>query len=153
MTTSLDIFRIARQNVIKLIDGLTLEQINEIPVGFTGNMAWHIGHLVATQQGLLYRLSGNSTNLEQSFIDKYKKGTVPQMPIDQDELTFIKSELLNQPERLMIDMENDLFKNYTPYSTSFGNTIHSFDEALSFVNVHEGMHIGYLMALRRVVKK
>lgn len=152
MTTPLDIHRIARMNVLKLIEGLSLEQINKIPDGFTGNIAWHIGHIVATQQGLIYRLSGNNVTLEQSFIDKYKKGTVPQAPIDQTDLDFIKNELVMQPERLMIDMENSIFENYTPYSTSFGNTIHSFDEALSFVNVHEGMHIGYLMALRRVVK-
>lgn len=152
MTTNTDLLKMARQNVLKLIDGLTLEQLNKVPDGFTGNMAWHIGHLVATQQGLLYRLSGNQVTLEQSFIDKYKKGSVPQQPIDQAELDFIKSELIAQPERLKVDMENNLFVNYTTYPTSFGNTIHSFDEALSFVNVHEGMHIGYLMALRRMVR-
>lgn len=152
MTTSIDIHRIARLNVLKIIEGLSLTEINKIPTGFTGNIAWHIGHIVATQQGLIYRLSGNQVTLEQTFIDKYKKGTVPQAPIDQAELDFIKNEIVMQPERLVIDMEMDLFRNYTPYPTSFGNTIHSFDEALSFVNVHEGMHIGYLMALKRVVK-
>jgi len=151
MTTDIDIFNIARQNVIKIIEGLTLEQINKIPDGFTGNIAWHIGHLVATQQGLLYRLSGNSINLEQTFIDKYKKGTVPLSPINQLDLDFIKSQLLAQPNTLAKDIKSEIFKNYTPYSTSFGNTIHSFNEALSFVNVHEGLHIGYIMALRRIV--
>jgi hypothetical protein len=151
MTTPADIFQIGRTNVMKLTEGLTLDQINKIPNGFTGNMAWHLGHLVATEQGLLYRLSGNNTNLEQAFIDKYKKGTVPQAPISQAELDFIKSELIKQSERLAEDIQKGIFKNYTAYTTSFGNTIHSFEEALPFVNVHEGMHIGYLMALRRVV--
>ncbi|MBI3134665.1 MAG: DinB family protein [Bacteroidetes bacterium] len=152
MTTAADIFQIGRNNVLNMLEGVTLEQLNKIPAGFTGNMAWHIGHLVSTQQGLLYRLSGNAVALEQSFVDKYKKGTFPQAPITQADLDFIKSELKQQPERLAADIKNNLFKTYTPYTTSFGNTIHSFDEALAFVNVHEGLHLGYLMALKRVVK-
>lgn len=153
MTSNSDLLKMARQNVLKLTDGLTLEQLNKIPDGFTGNIAWHMGHLVATQQGLLYRLSGNTSNLEQSYIDKYKKGSVPQMPITQTDLDFIKAELIAQPDRLKVDMEKDIFRNYTAYTTSFGNTMHSFEEALAFVNVHEGMHIGYMMALKRVVLK
>src|SRR6187549_3768964 len=100
MTTPTDILRIGRTNVLKLVENLTLDQINKIPPGFNGNIAWHLGHLVATEQGLLYRLSGNTTNLEQTFIDKYKKGTVPQEPINQADLDFIKSELIQQPDRL-----------------------------------------------------
>jgi hypothetical protein len=151
MTTTLDLVKLTRQNVLKVIEGLTLEQINKIPEGFTGNMAWHLGHLVATQQGLLYRLSGLPTYLDQAFVDKYKKGSVPQAPITQTELDYIKQELNNQPDRLMDDMAKGIFKAYTQYTTSYGNTIHSFDEALAFVSVHEGLHIGYMMALRRVV--
>lgn len=151
MTSNSDLFKIGRNNVLKIVSDLTLEQINKIPDGFTGNIAWHVGHLVATQQGLLYRLSGNASNLEQSFVDKYKKGSLPQAPITQADLDFIKSELTAQAERLPADIEKGIFKNYNQYSTSFGNTIHSFDEALAFVNVHEGLHMGYMMALRRVV--
>lgn len=151
MTTSLDILKIARQNVLKLIDGLSLEKLNKIPDGFTGNIAWHVGHLVATQQGLLYTLSGNATNLDKSYIDKYKKGSTPEAPITQEELDFILAELIRQPEQLEKDMAANKFANYNQYSTSFGNTIYNFDEALSFVGVHEGMHIGYIMALKRSV--
>ena len=149
MTTSLDILKIARQNVLKLIDGLSLEKLNKIPEGFTGNIVWHVGHLVATQQGLLYTLSGNATNLDKSYIDKYKKGSKPEAPVTQAELDFILAELIRQPEQLEKDMAANKFANYNQYSTSFGNTIHNFDEALSFVGVHEGMHIGYIMALKR----
>ena len=150
-TNNSDLFKLVRKNVLHLLEGITLEQLNEIPVGFTGNMAWHIGHLCATQQGLIYRLSGLPVNLEQAFIDKYKKGSVPKEPITQAELDFIKTELTAQPERLSADIQKGIFKNYSEYTTSFGNTIHSFDEALAFVNVHEGLHIGYLMALKRVI--
>lgn len=152
MTDAITIHRITRNNVLRLIEGVSLDRINKIPAGFTGNIAWHLGHLVATQQGLLYRLSGNTSNLDQSFIDLYKKGTVPQAPISQADLDYIKKELLAQPEKLSADLGKGLFKDYTPYTTSYGNTIHTFEEAQAFVNVHEGLHLGYIMALKRVVQ-
>jgi hypothetical protein len=151
MKSQLEIFSQGRQNVLKITEELTLDQLNKIPDGFTGNIIWHMGHLVSTQQGLLYRLSGLEMNLDQSFIDKYKKGSVPQKPVDQTELNYIKKELIAQTDKLKSDFDQNLFKNYTTYPTSFGYSMSSFEEALNFVLMHEGMHLGYMMALRRLV--
>lgn len=151
MTTSFDLHVQTRKNILGVIEGLSLEQINKIPTGFSGNIAWHIGHLVSSSQGLLYRLSGLEVKLDSSFIDLYKKGSVPTKPITQEEFDFIKKQLQSQPEVLKKDMDNAIFKNYTAYPTSYGNTIHSFSEALEFVNIHEGLHLGYIMALKRII--
>jgi len=151
MTTTIDLLKFSRANVLKLIDGLTLDQINKIPDNFTGNIAWHIGHIITTQQGLIYGLSRTPMNLEKEFMDKYKKGTKPQAPITQQELDLIKSELTAQPEKLLTDLEQNIFQSYTTYTTSFGNTMNSVEEAIAFNNVHEGMHIGYIMAMKHLV--
>ena len=151
MTTNIDLLKFSRANVLKLIDGLTLDQINKIPDGFTGNIAWHIGHIITTQQGLIYGLSRTPMNLEKEFMDKYKKGTKPLAPITQQELDLIKSELSAQPEKLLTDLEQNIFQSYTTYATSFGNTMNSVEEAIAFNNVHEGMHIGYIMAMKHLV--
>ena len=47
-----------RTLMLKIIDGLSIEQLNAIPEGFKNNIAWNIAHLVVTQQLLCYRLSG-----------------------------------------------------------------------------------------------
>lgn len=151
MTTDIDLQKLARQNVLKMIDGLSLEQINKIPDGYTGNIAWHIGHIITTQQGLIYGLSRNAMSLEKTFIDRYKKGTKPQAPIDQTELDFIKSELAKQPHQLIQDNEKNIFQTYTVFKTAFGNEITCFQDAVSFNNLHEGMHIGYIMAMKHLV--
>jgi len=151
MTTNLDLLKISRQNILKLIEGLSLQQLNNIPDGFTGNIAWHIGHIVTTQQGLIYGLSRNPMSLEKTFIDRYKKGTKPLFPIDQSELDFIKAAVLSQPEKLEVDILANIFQNYTPITTGFGNTISNLESAVSFNNIHEGMHIGYVMAMKHLV--
>ncbi|MFQ3214610.1 MAG: hypothetical protein ACI9C9_002150, partial [Marivirga sp.] len=49
------------------------------------------------------------------------------------------------------DFSNKIFQDFTVYETSFGYTINSIEEAILFNNVHEGMHLGYVMAQKRAL--
>lgn len=141
-----------RENTLDVVKSLTLDQINKIPDGFTGNIAWHIGHMVATHKGLVYQLNGLPGGFEKEFVLKYKKGSVPENPIDQIELDFILLKLIEQIDDLERDLNNtDQWGASTPYPTSFGYTINNLEEAVKFSNVHQALHLGYVMALRRVV--
>ena len=40
-----------RANAIAAIEGLSNEQLNEIPEGFSNNIAWNLGHILVTQLG------------------------------------------------------------------------------------------------------
>ena len=51
----------------------------------------------------------------------------------------------------MVDMDNKIFNNFNSYTTSFGVELTSIDDVVKFIGMHEGMHIGYTMALKRVV--
>jgi len=150
MKTELELFRATRTNTIGLLKGLTLEQINKIPDGFSGNIAWHLGHMVSTHKGLVYQLNSAPGGLEKEFVVKYKKGSVPESPIDQAEFEFITTELLNQVDELEADLEkNDFFGANIPYSTSYNFDLNSFEEGLKFSNLHQALHLGYIMAMKR----
>lgn len=150
MNTELALFRATRNNTISVLKGLTLDQINEIPAGFTGNIAWHIGHMVSTHKGLVYQLNSAPGGLEKEFVLKYKKGSVPEEPITQEEFEFITEQLLNQIDELEQDLQkNDFFGDNIPYSTSYNYDLNSFEECLKFSNLHQALHLGYIMALKR----
>lgn len=130
---------------------MSIKELNRIPDGFNNNLIWNFGHVIATQQILCYGLSGNKAFVPNEIIDTYRKGTKPENVVSAEGL----EELKKLSEATIIQMEKDyaegLFKEYKSYTTSYGTTISSIDEAIMFNNVHEGLHFGYCIALRKVI--
>ncbi len=48
-----------RQYLLQVTEGMTAEALNTIPAGFSNNIIWNMGHLVAAQQGLCYVRTGH----------------------------------------------------------------------------------------------
>ena len=72
----------------------------------------------------------------------------------QEEVNFIKAELLISIETMDNDYKEGLFtgKEYPNYLTSYGVTISSIDVAISFNNIHEALHYGYIMAQKKALQ-
>lgn len=140
--------RQTRRNILQAIDGLTEEQLTTIPKGFNNNILWNLGHICVTQQALCYRLSGNTSKMPESLTNNYKKGTNATEVSPQDVDAF-KDILLSQVDELESDYNNGLFKEFTVYPTSYGITLESIDDAIQFNLLHEALHLGYIMALKR----
>lgn len=151
MNTQFEVLKKSRELVLKLIDGLTIEQLHTIPQGFNNNIAWNVAHLVVTQQLLHYKLSGLQCLVPDDLIDGYRKGTKPSEKFTEEDFEEIKELLLGLPDTLKEDYEAGIFKEYTEYETSTGFIISSFENALTFNNLHEGMHLGIIMAMRKLV--
>jgi hypothetical protein len=144
--------RKTRSLVIKLISDLSIEQLNEIPLGFNNNIAWNFAHLLASQQGLCYIRAGLKPIMDEKFIATYKGGTKPERHIDEKEIEHIKEQFLLVMDQLEKDYENNLFSNYQAFTTALGVGVNTIDEAISFLFFHEGLHTGYIMALKRLVR-
>lgn len=148
-----DILEKTRRLVVKIIDDLTLDQINKIPSGFNNNIAWNFAHLVVTQQLLCYRLSNLDCYIDDDSINNYKKGTAPSPDVQmtEKELQDFKKLFLLNVDRLKQDYKGGKFKEYKNYTTSVGITLNSVEDAISFNNTHEGIHLGSILALRKLV--
>lgn len=151
MKTQFEILKTSRELVLKTIDGLSLEQLHTIPAGFKNNIAWNIAHLVVTQQLLLYKLSGLDCLVPDDLIADFKKGTLPTRTFSEEEFEEVKELFLGLPETLAEDYEAGIFETFEEYPTSTGFVLSSFEKAVSFNNFHEGMHLGIIMSLKKVV--
>jgi hypothetical protein len=144
-----EILNITRNNILNAIKDLTLDQLTVVPEGFNNNIIWNVGHVVATQQLLCYKLSGSEMYLDNDFVDKYKKGTFGTAELSQEELDYIVEQLLLLPTKLENDYSNNIFGGYTSYTTSYNITLSSIENAIEFNNVHDGLHLGYIMAMKK----
>ena len=119
-----------------------------ISKGFKNNLYWNLAHCVVTQQILCYKLSDNAMLVENEFVEKYKKGTVPTSEVVSAlQVSKTKELLFTTLEQLEKDYQLGLFSNFNAYSTSYGLQLNSFEDAIQFNNVHEALHLGYMMAM------
>ena len=153
MKQEIEIFKKGREYLLKeVLKGLALDQINEIPNGFTGNIGWHLGHLMTTHRGLVYQLGGHRSGLEKEIILRFARGSKPEQAMTQEEYDFIKKKLRDQIDEFEYDFDQGLFNTeYREFTTMTGYTIHNMEEAIAFSNFHQATHLGYIMALKRLV--
>jgi len=141
-----------RKNILGIFQAHSLEQANEIPPGFNNNLVWNAGHVVATMELLIYGLGGQKTPSDREFIDRYRKGSRPEGPVDQEEYDLIAAKILSGVAQLAEDLKVKDFSSYKEYTTSFGVTLASVEDALAFNNMHEAMHLGTMIALRNQLR-
>ncbi|MDO6736472.1 DinB family protein [Wenyingzhuangia sp. 2_MG-2023] len=148
----IDILKKGRALILRLIENFSLEQINQIPEGFNNNIGWNVGHLVVTQQLLCYKFSGLENGVSEEMISKYRKGTDPkEQVIEEREWDLIKKLFLELPNSTEEDYGKGVFVSYNEYETSVGVVLDSVEKAIDFNNFHEGIHLGAILALRKLV--
>lgn len=131
------------------LENLSLETLNKIPERFNNNVIWNIAHVIVTQQLLVYNLSGLPMGISKELVESYRKGTKPERALTQAEIDIIKSLLFSTVEQTKEDYDNNLFKTYNEYTVTTKNTLTNVEEAIEFNNYHEGIHLGYVLALLR----
>jgi hypothetical protein len=154
MKESIDIIRGARKFLLNLIDGISIEKLNEIPEGFNNNLAWNFAHVIANQQILCYRNAGAKPVISDEIIDKYKTGTRPEGFIDEKEFETFKQFLLSTIDKFEEDSATNIFENYKAFDLKSypGVRLKNINDAAKFVSFHDGLHVGYSMALKRALK-
>ena len=140
-----------RNNILNAIKDYSIEQLNTIPDGFNNNLIWNFGHVLITQQLLCYGLSGLPMHFDKELITKYRKGSKPVDFVDKSEYEFLKEKTFQLIEQTKTDYANGTFKEYQSYTTSFNVTINSVEDAIRFNNVHEGLHFGSVLAIRKLI--
>jgi hypothetical protein len=147
----LHINRQTRQNFRAIIDQLSIEQLNHIPQGYNNNILWNYAHIIVTQQLLTYGLSDLPLTLDAEMVSAFRKGSQPERPYTEEELAHFKTLATSTLDQFEADKAAGKFTAFKTYPTSFGIELHSLEEAEAFNNVHEALHLGVVMNMRRLV--
>jgi hypothetical protein len=151
MEPTFNINQTSRNTIANFLENHTLEQLNTIPEGFSNNLIWNIGHIIVVQQMLVYNLSGLPMMVSEDMVSKYKRGTKPEHSVTQEEVDEFKKLLWSTLEQTKKDFANNIFKNFTEFTTMSGYTMKSAQEAMEFNNYHEAIHTGIMMQIRKFI--
>ncbi|MFF2529072.1 DinB family protein [Brevibacillus sp. NPDC058079] len=66
-----------RQETLKAIDGLTDEDVNIIPDGFSNNILWNLGHIYLDQYLWIAHLTKETLPIPSGFNEWFNFGTKP----------------------------------------------------------------------------
>lgn len=151
MSQPLDIICNPRTVILNIIADLSLEQLNKIPAGFNNNIIWNLGHMVAAQCGVCYKRAGLDLPIDEAFFDTYKPGTKPEKFYTAEDFEQVKTLLTTSPDILEADLQKDIWGNYPTWTTRYDVEIKNINDAVAFLPFHEGLHIGTVMALKKIV--
>jgi len=135
-----------RLNLLGIINKLSHDELNKIPEDFNNNIAWNFNHIVLVMHLLTYGLSGLKYDISEDRISKYKKGSKINGEISKEDIEFFKSIALTSVSKLAKDFNETKFVNYSEYPTSYNVVLKNIEQSISFNNVHEALHLGYILA-------
>ena len=134
-----------------MMEGLSIDQLNEIPSSFNNNMAWNFGHAVVSFQMIVYMRAGKEPKIGKEYIAKYQRGSKPEAFISIEEIDFLKNEAIRLIDEAEQDWSNGELTSYQSFTTSLGVTINTNEDAVHFAATHDMIHFGYAWAMKRLV--
>ena len=140
-----------RMSLLKIMETRSYEQLVKIPHGFRNSIFWNIAHLLVTQQLLCYRLSGLDLTIDEEMVGKYGKGANATSKVSTEDIDYVRANLLKLAEKLKEDYENGKFENYKSYMTSANIELCDIQDALTFSNFHDGIHLGVVLSIMKIV--
>jgi hypothetical protein len=151
METTFKIWKTNRNLHLDYFDKYTLEQLNKIPDGFSNNLIWNIGHIIVAQQAIVYKSSDLQGYVSEALFERYKPGTQPTGQTSKKEADELKALLMSLVEKTETDFKNGKFIKFNESTTGVGFHMSSLKDALEFNNYHEGLHLGFMMNIRKFV--
>ncbi len=149
MDFTFDITLKTRTIFYNLLESFSLEKLNTKPEGFNNTVFWNIKHVVVTQQLLIYNLSGLPMLLPEAEIEAYRKGSTYEKDATNKDVEILKKQLFSTLEQTQIDYKKGLFKTFNEYTVSTKSVLSNIEDALEFNNFHDGIHLGYILAMKK----
>ncbi|MEM1118077.1 MAG: DinB family protein [Bacteroidota bacterium] len=147
----LEQIRQTRRFLDTLTSRLGDDALVQVPDGFSNNVLWNVGHVVVTLELLTYGLAGLDLGVPASMVAAFRKGTSPADWDETPDPEAVRHYLHASPDRIEADLRDGRFEAFREYKTTPGVVLASVDDAISFDLYHEGLHLGAVLALRKLV--
>lgn len=141
-----DMLEVNRGRTLEIIHSTEPRLMEIVPPGFANHLHWHIGHILTTQERLAFRFIGEPLELDEQLMRFFLNGTKPaDWAEPAPDIPELAERLKEQPARIRRRLSG---KWDQPLAMPF-KSFSTLGEVLLFSLSHEGLHQGYMMALRR----
>jgi hypothetical protein len=129
-----------RQTILRGTRNFDNKQLNEIPRGFQNNLIWHMAHVAVSIQDFFYSPLGLEMNVDPEIYFDFRIGTTPKKIVSDEKIALIKQLVVKSVSDLEDAFKNGLFTNFP-----------QLDEVVNHFVFHEGMHLAYILSIRRLL--
>jgi hypothetical protein len=143
--------KMVRGMTLRAIDGLSDDQLLEVRAPFHNNILWNLGHVLLVQYHLSYGPSGLALPLPEDYAATFGRGTSPSTWTATPNIEEIKKQLDAACETVRTACGSGAFAGFKPYPLPMGVTLSTPPEAMQFHCIHEGIHLGAISAMRKVL--
>jgi len=138
--------------LLKSPGGLTDSELLRTPSGWNNNILWNIGHVITDQCNMIYLPCGLPSPLPAEYNALFDPGTSPAGWHTVPNASKALECASNLQTQIQTDMRGNRFETYSPMKLDDGVVLSNVEEAVSHCNLHEAIHLGVIMALRRAVR-
>lgn len=141
-------YEVARSRFMKAIEALDVKIVDVQPEGFNNTIHWHIGHVLTVSERFLFGFPQKSDYLPQKYMELFAPGTKPSdWQGDVPSISELSGQLQEQLERLKeIPAESLTDRLQKPFLG-----LETFGEIITFSLFHEGLHLGQIQAMARII--
>lgn len=141
----------SRRLGLDLLKNTSEQELLFIPEGFSNNILWLLGHTFLVQKKLSYGLSKLELEIPSWFSEFFANGTSPKNWKETPPLDFLLENYTQASVDFKQDLEKNKFIEFIPFTTKAGTRLNTLKEAIAFNNFHEGLHLGQMLNIRRII--
>lgn len=144
-----------RMRTLAVVDATSEHMADEVPEGFRNSIRWNLGHILLSQENLLYSFVGETDriSLPPEYRELFGFNTSHKTwdSLTPPTMSELRERLEAQPLRIKETFSGRLDETGDkPFVLGEHTTLTTLGEVLSFTNWHEGLHQGTITAIKRV---
>jgi hypothetical protein len=140
---------LTRERTLQQLEATTEETADQMPPGYRNTLRWNLGHILTVQETLCLKLAGDSFDLPETYPAFFANGTKPaDWQAEPPSLDTLKLQLTEQSLRIKQKLADRLGEKLAqPF-----RGIETVGGIIVFSLYHEGLHTGYMMAMRKTIE-